>query len=231
MKIDYNSQFNSNLGVMSERDLIVLSNTKVIIVGLGGLGGNIANNLARLGVGSFLLVDFDKFQLTNLNRQLFSTHENIDSYKAKIVKNELLKINPQCKIDISINKIEDISIDDLNGYDYIIDAVDAPQTKIFLSVVSTLLNIPLLHGACAGWYGQVGWMLPGCKLIDELYGSKEYGLEKELLNPSFTPSVIAGIMSSEFLKFIQKDNNTIINQLLLIDLLTNSIMKSGNDDG
>jgi molybdopterin/thiamine biosynthesis adenylyltransferase len=231
MKLDDISQFSSNMGILSERDFMTLSKSKVIIVGLGGLGGNTANNLVRLGVSEILLIDFDRFSLTNLNRQLFSNHANLDSYKVNVIQSELLKINPSCKIEVLIDRIEDVSVDVLSNYDYLIDAVDSPQTKIYLSVLSTLLNIPLLHGACAGWFGQVGWILPGCELLNNMYMSSKNGIEKEMLNPSFIPSIVSGIMVSEFIKFIQKDKNTIINQLILIDALSNSIIKTGDNNG
>lgn len=231
MTNEFITQFASNGGVLTKDEQSIIAHQKAIIVGVGGLGGNIANNLVRLGIGELLLIDFDLFDISNLNRQLFSNHANVGLFKVNVVKKELLKINPKCKIEVLIDKVEDVKIQQMNTYDCIIDAVDSPQSKVYISNLAFRLNIPLLHGSCAGWYGQVGWILPGSKLINETYESHEYGLEKELLNPSFTPSVVAGVMCAEYAKYIKKDKHTVINEFLLIDILTNSFLLTGKTDG
>ncbi|MBU1020672.1 MAG: ThiF family adenylyltransferase [Firmicutes bacterium] len=212
---------------MSQNDFERLSSLNVLIVGVGGLGGNVANGLVRLGVKQFKLVDYDRFDLSNLNRQLFSNIDNVGKYKVEVVKNELLKIHPKCMIETSILNIKNIKDTDLSEFDYIIDAVDDIETKVFLSKLAAKLEIPLLHGACAGWYGQVGWILPGNQLLQELYENVAMGMEKELMNPSFTPSAVASFMVAEFLKMIQHSNETTINELLLIDVRNNSLLKTG----
>jgi molybdopterin-synthase adenylyltransferase len=221
-------QFIENFGVLNEKEFNTIKNAKIAIIGLGGLGGNVANELVRLGAENLNLIDYDRFEETNLNRQLFSNISNIGDYKVDIIKAELLKINPNCIIEVNKSRIQDLDIDILNKYDFIIDAVDNPQTKIFISELGTKLNIPVLHGACAGWYGQVGWILPGSKLIKGIYGNEKQGIEQELKNPSFTPSAVASIMVAEFLKYIKKSDKTVINQVLLIDLLNNTIIKTGD---
>jgi tRNA A37 threonylcarbamoyladenosine dehydratase len=74
-------QYWNNLGIMSSMELDAIQNKKIMIVGLGGLGGHVADSLVRLGVSRIMLVDFDVFEVSNLNRQLYSTHENIGEYK------------------------------------------------------------------------------------------------------------------------------------------------------
>jgi molybdopterin/thiamine biosynthesis adenylyltransferase len=223
-------QFVDNLGVMSKEEYIQIENAKVLIVGLGGLGGNFANNLVRLGVKHLKLVDFDKFEEQNLNRQIFSNTDTIGLFKVKVIKKELQKINSECHIDISTSRIEDINLEMLIEYDYIIDAVDNPKIKIYLAELSEKLNIPLLHGACAGWYGQIGWISPGSKLIHELYGNESAGIEKDLKNPSFMPSAVSAIMTSEFLKMIQNSDEVTINELLLVDIFNNTMIKTGKNE-
>ena len=226
-----NKQFINNLGILSEADFSAMHDSHVVIVGLGGLGGNFSNNIIRLGIHNITLIDFDKFELSNLNRQLFSNQQNIGKYKVDVISAELKTINPNCNIRTINNRIENINLKDLNHIDYIVDAVDKPKTKIFLSKLCNNLNIPLLHGACAGWYGQVGWITPGCSLLEETYKGEVSGLETSLLNPSFTPSAVAAIMTSEFTKYIQGSKETTINELLLIDLYNNKMIKTGKNYG
>lgn len=220
-------QFLGNMGILDYKDFLKLQNSKVVIVGLGGLGGNLANNLVRLGVKNLILVDFDIFDESNLNRQLFSNITTIGKSKVDILKNVLEEINPLCSILVLSKHIEDIPIDHFIDCDYLIDAVDNPQTKIYLSKLSTELDIPLLHGSCGGWYGQVGWILPGNLLLEELYTKGLKGLEEEILNPSFTPSAVAAVMTSEFVKMIKDLEETTTNELLLIDIFNNTLLKTG----
>lgn len=218
-------QFIENLGIMSEETYNKIINCKIMIVGLGGLGGYLANHLVRLGVNHLTLVDYDQYTLSNLNRQLFSSLETVGKYKAVIIKEQMHKINPQCMIEVALTDIKDISIAN-KKYDYIIDAVDNLDTKKYIVNLGKKLNIPILHGACAGWYGQVGWILPNCNLIEEIYGDAKKGIEEQLKNPSFTPAVVASMMASEFVKLIQDPKKATVNRILMIDLYNNTIISN-----
>ena len=227
MKPINSESFQNNLGVMTTEELMNVQSKSMMIVGLGGLGGHVADILVRLGVKHLMLVDFDVFESSNLNRQLYSNRDNIGDYKVNVLKANLRKINPECMIHVSIERIEDLVEDNLKHIDIIIDAVDSPQTKVHIAELANRLNVPLLHGACAGWYGQMGIILPGCTLVHDMYGKKEVGLEKELLNPSFTPAAIAALMVAELVKFILKKERSTINQLRLIDLLKDEMIGTG----
>ncbi|MCF7931345.1 MAG: ThiF family adenylyltransferase, partial [Acholeplasmataceae bacterium] len=101
-------QFIENLGIMSEETYNKIINCKIMIVGLGGLGGYLANHLVRLGVNHLTLVDYDRYTLSNLNRQLFSSLETVGKYKAEVIKEHIHKINPQCMIEVALTDIKDI---------------------------------------------------------------------------------------------------------------------------
>lgn len=230
--IDNSEQFIKNSGVLNQKDLHKLNSIKILVVGLGGLGGHIANGLVRSGVTDLILVDFDKFQLSNLNRQMFSNHKNIGQYKAKVVESELLSINPEAKISIFSNKVQELETS-FDNVDMIIDCVDNIETKLYLEQLSITYNVPLLHGACGGWYGQVSLIKSDKSILNKLYKDNLEGLEKELLNPYFAPSVVASYMLSEFIKWI-KDSKYTYNRLLLIDVYNNileSINLCGDSNG
>lgn len=219
MNID--KRYDMNVGVLTEEAIHRLNDITVLVVGLGGLGGNVVNQLVRLGVKNFILVDFDRFTESNLNRQLFSNTDSIGRLKVEVVSRELKMIHPLLQISKYASKIQDIEVSEI---DYIIDCVDNIETKVYLSKLSSKTEKYLLHGSCGGWYGQVGWQSPRSTLIEDMYQSGE-GLEKELLNPPFTPSAVASIMVSEFAKFILNDKNTVVDDILLIDLLHNEIRR------
>ncbi|MBU1141197.1 MAG: ThiF family adenylyltransferase [Firmicutes bacterium] len=213
------NQFQDNLGILSIKDYNQIKKSHILLVGLGGLGGYIAHGLVRLGVESLILVDFDIFQLSNLNRQLFSNHLNLNLNKTAVIKQALLEINPNVKITIYTQKIETIDIEVFRDIDIIIDGVDDIFVKCYLEKLGVALNKPLLHGAIGGWYGQLGFIMPGSNLLSELYGKNHHGIEKTLKSPTFTPAIVANMMIGEFVKFVIGDSHTLINQIMMIDLL------------
>ena len=219
-------RYESNLGVLSDEDILQIQDITVTIVGLGGLGGNVANQLVRLGVKRWILIDFDRFSMSNLNRQLFSTIDVLGRRKVEVVSQELLRIDPTIVIELHASHVEELNNIET---DYLIDCVDDPKTKRYLAHLASELHVPLLHGSCGGWYGQVGWILPGCTLLDDIYKNDQAGLEQTLRNPSFTPAVVASYMVSEFVKMVQKNPDTVVNELLLIDLFNNTLLLSGGD--
>lgn len=115
-----------------------LKHAKVAVAGLGGIGSHIAVNLARSGVGKIHLVDFDRVDLTNLNRQAY-TIEHLGKLKTEALKEILLKINPYLDITIDTVKVtEDNVLSIFNGYPIVCEAFDNPDNKALL--VNNLLE-------------------------------------------------------------------------------------------
>lgn len=219
-----------NLGIMSETDLERIKQAKVLLVGAGGIGGHVANLLVRLGVMELTIVDFDCFDQTNLNRQLFCTELNLGSFKVTVLKHKLKEINSNCTINTHQVKIEDLSMEIFEQHDYVIDAVDNPKTKVYLNETCSKIGLPLLHGACAGWYCQVGWIESDSTLLKDLYENQESGMEEFLKNPPFAPSLTASFMVSEFVKYIINKEKASINKLQMIDLFNNDVTSTGGED-
>ena len=111
-------------------------------------------------------------------------------------------------------------IDILKGHDVIIDALDSISTRLLLESMAEELNTPLIHGAIAGWYGQVSTIFPGDRTLSKLYPDPNMkGLEKELGNPSFTPALVASIEASEAVKVLIGRGSPLRNKLLCLNLL------------
>lgn len=106
----------------------------VLIIGLGGVGGHALESIVRTGIENIIIVDNDKIDITNLNRQLLSLNSNIGEYKSDVARNRTLDINPNCKIKVIKEFIDSSNILSLFNYsiDYIIDACDTVTTKILL---------------------------------------------------------------------------------------------------
>lgn len=129
-----------------------LENSRVIIFGVGGVGGHATEALVRSGVGHITIVDFDKVEETNINRQLVALTSTIGKSKVEALKDRLIDINPE----LDINAIEKFYLPDnenefdLSKYDYIVDAVDNMSAKISLVVRANELNVPIISAMGAG---------------------------------------------------------------------------------
>ena len=127
-----------------------LQNIKVLIVGVGGVGGYALETLVRSGVLNIDIIDFDKIDITNLNRQIITNQNNIGKYKVEEAKLRAISINPNIKVNIYKEFLNESNIDDLlnNNYDFIIDSCDSVDTKIELIKKSINSNFKLI--SCMG---------------------------------------------------------------------------------
>ncbi len=138
--------------MLSKEDIEKINSKSVIIFGLGGVGGAACESMARAGIGRIGIVDKDTFDITNLNRQILSTRENIGKNKTDVAEKRLLSINPDLKIDkynLNFSKETESEIK-FNDYDYIIDAIDTVTSKILLIQIATDLNIKIISSMGAG---------------------------------------------------------------------------------
>ena len=129
-----------------------LSESRVAVFGIGGVGGYVCEALVRSGVGHFDLIDDDKVCLTNLNRQILATRKTVGKYKAEVMAERMLEINPEA--DIRIHKCfflpenaDDFPFDE---YDYVIDAVDTVTAKLELIMRCKEKNVPVISAMGAG---------------------------------------------------------------------------------
>lgn len=214
-----------NMNSLSKKDMEILLNSKVCVVGCGGLGGYIIEMLGRIGIGYITVIDGDVFDETNLNRQILSHTKNIGYNKAEEAKKRMKLVNPQITINPIIKNLnEDNAIELLSGHDVVVDALDNFQSRKILRKYISILNIPLVHGAIAGFYGQVTTIFPEDDTFDLLCSNSNYnnrGIERILGNPSFIPPIIASIQTTEVIKILTNKGNILRKKILIIDLLNN----------
>lgn len=203
-----------------------LGDFRISVIGCGGLGGYIIEMLGRLGIGNITAVDGDVFDETNLNRQLLSNSDTLGQYKALIAEKRMKLVNPLIKFTSVTEKITEVNAEKiLSGHDLVIDAIDKIETRFLLQSTASKLNIPMIHGAIAGWYGQVSTIFPGDNTLEKIYPTRDAkGLESELGNPSFTPALVASIEVAEALKVLLNRGDLLRNKLLYIDLLEHDYM-------
>lgn len=126
--------FDRVISLIGNDKFVNLQNTKVLIVGCGGVGGYAFETLVRSGIGNIDLIDFDDIDVSNLNRQVITSQSNIGLSKVEETKKRALLINPNLNISTYKMFLDDSNIDKIlnNNYDYIIDACDSVNTKIEL---------------------------------------------------------------------------------------------------
>lgn len=194
---------------------------KVCVIGCGGLGGYIIEMLGRIGVGYITVVDGDTFEESNLNRQLLSDENVLGMKKANQAKARMEKVNAHVQvIPIIVNFSMENGKDIIVNHDVIVDALDNKVTRLLLQDYCEELNIPLVHGAIAGWYGQVSTIYPGDRTLSKIYGDPmEDGPEKRLGNPSFTPALVASLQVSEVIKILISRGELLRRKILYINTL------------
>lgn len=130
----------------------ILKNKTILVLGLGGVGGYVVESLARCGIGNLILVDYDKVDITNINRQIIATYTNIGKLKTECFKERIATINKDCNITI-INEFygndnkESIFIKDI---DYVIDCCDSLESKKILIEECFKRNIPIVSSMGTG---------------------------------------------------------------------------------
>ena len=134
------------------------------VIGCGGLGGYLIGQLARLGVGTLVLVDPDVFEEHNLNRQLLSSPAHLGSAKVDVARERVAAINPVTVEPHRTAFSRDNGRELLSGCSAVVDRLDNVLVRRDLAAVCRDLGVPLVHGAIAGWYGQVAVQLPGTDL-------------------------------------------------------------------
>ncbi|NLY73452.1 MAG: hypothetical protein GX079_07150 [Tissierellia bacterium] len=216
--------YDRNRPVISEKDQALLGEKTVAILGLGGLGGYLASGALRLGVRKLILIDYDTFDETNLNRQLFSNEENLGRLKVEVAKEELLKIDPQAEIIVYNKRVQ--AIGDLvlfKGTDLIFDGLDSVVSRLLLMEIAMELGIPLVHGAISSFEGQLAFLDPDKNRMELIYPRKDLGASKT--NFSFLPSFIASLQINKMLKYFLFEEDLERNVLFRFDLRNRDFYK------
>lgn len=208
----------------------ILADKVVCIFGLGGVGGYVAEILARSGIVNFILVDGDVIDSTNINRQILATHSNIGKEKCLVCKERLLDINPACKINLvsvfvlpsSLELIKILSY----KIDYIIDAVDTIALKVELAKICEEKSIPLISAMGCGNRLEAQYKFadiystshcPVCKVIRKqlkeagvkklkvLYSTSEVIKQRTVASVPWTPAIAGIMLASEVVRELLAD--------------------------
>ena len=214
-------QYQRNHEAISREEQLILAKKRVLVAGCGGLGGYVIENLGRVGVGHLRLVDSDLFEESNLNRQLLSSHMNLGRPKVLAAKQRMQAVNPNIDVEDFQTRINSENAQQLmQGCELVVDCLDNIPSRKVLQAACEKADLPLIHGAVAGWRGQVCVVLPGEKLLDKLYPSQEMerGEEAKQGTLSFTAATVGSIQASLAVNQLL-GKMTWGKKVLLIDLL------------
>lgn len=217
------ARYQRNRTIISVSDQLTLFRSSVAVIGCGGLGGYVVEELARLGVGTIVVIDPDVFEEHNLNRQLFSSPANLGTAKVEAAAKRIKEINPAVTlVPVLAAFSPENGAELLAGCRLAVDALDSIQVRLELAEVCTALNIPLVHGAIAGWFGHVTTQFPGDDSVQAIYRSWKSGkgVEQSLGNPSFTPAVVASLEVAEVCKLLLGQGTPLKGRQAIIDLLS-----------
>lgn len=204
-----------------------LAQSRVAVIGAGGLGGQVILLLARMGVGNLVVVDGDVFDETNENRQALSSVHNRGVNKAIAARSAVASINPGVEVfahPVRFGKRNGKSI--LRGCHVVIDALDSVPDRFAVEAVSRELGIPFVHGAVAGFEGQVMSIFPEDPGLELLYGTEgaawhpEKRPEAVFGVPAVVPCLIATLQVMETVKILLKNGKLLRNRMLRVDLET-----------
>jgi molybdopterin/thiamine biosynthesis adenylyltransferase len=198
-----------------------LLRSTVAVVGLGGLGGNVTEGLARMGVGRLVLIDGDVFVDHNLNRQILSAEENLGRSKAEVARERVARVNSAVEVIAHALEARPENLPQLlEGADVVVDGLDRLPPRFMLQEAAQALGIPMVHGAIAGYLGQVMTIFPGDPGLQALYGGgplPERGVEAQQGTPAGTPMMVAGWQIQEVVKLLLGQGEPLRHRLLFID--------------
>ena len=190
-----------NVPALSEAECEILRQKRVLVVGCGGLGGHIIDQLARIGIGSLRVVDGDVFEPSNLNRQLLCEVPLLGISKAKTAADRIIRVNPEITVEAAECFLtEDNASELVAGCHVVLDALDNIQSRKILAAACDQANIPYIYGAIQGWVAQAAISMPGDRLIEKLFPQEIEIRDKSVL--SFTPALCASVQVSLCVKLL-----------------------------
>lgn len=214
-------RYSRNIPAISEEQQESLAAKHVLVVGCGGLGGHLIEFMVRLGVGCITAVDGDRFECSNLNRQLLSSVDVLGCPKAEEACRRAKLINPSVCVRPVPEFFTAENADALTaGQDLVLDALDNRDARLLLEDACERNGVPLVHGAIQGWKAQVSVILPGMRLLHTIY-SADSGVHSKTSLP-FTPAWCAAAQAAEAAKLLCTGESSLAGKLLIADLFSMS---------
>lgn len=219
-----------NIGIVGQRKIL---NSKVLIIGAGGLGCSVAEFLTRAGVGTIGIIDYDLVNLSNIHRQSLYNEKDLEKLKVKVSQEKLKLINSQVKINIYKQKINYKNFSKIiKNYEYIVDGSDNFETKFLINDFSLRFKKNLITGAISKFDGHIfsfNFLKKSSPCLRCFY--QEEKISNDIFNCEFdgvlgTVAGIVGTMqANEVLKQILNIGQNLNGFILILDLLNLNFRK------
>ena len=216
------------IGLEGQKKLL---NSKVMIIGAGGLGSPAALYLASAGVGTIGIVDYDKIDLSNLQRQILHSTSKIGELKSESAKESLISLNPDLNI-ITHNKLvsEKNILNLIKDYDFILDCTDNIQSKFLINDACVILKKPFTHAGVIRFNGQLMTVIPGespcyrC-IFQDVPNENSVQTCKQVGVIGAAVGVIGSLQALEAIKYLTSTGELLTGNLLTFDALTMNFRK------
>ncbi len=226
-EFEFKERYDRNFNTLSLKEQKQLKALRVIVIGLGGLGGGVCEILARVGIGHLTLIDGDSFEPSNLNRQLLSQEDLMGVPKAMAAKKRVNAINCEVNVESFIEYLDESNMyDRIKNGDLVVDCLDTIDVRFILQNAASKASIPIVSGAIAGMTGQVTTIYPGDMGYKLIYGEEvqkqSKGVETVTGNLGCCALFVAALQSAEVLKILLNRKDILRNKLLISELWTNT---------
>lgn len=194
-----------------------LKQSKVVVAGGGGLGSPVSIYLAAAGIGTIRLIDHDRVELSNLNRQVLHWDKDVGREKVNSAAEKLQKLNEGVQVEAVAESITEANVSRLvAGFDLIVDAMDNLPTRFILNKAAIEHNIPFFHGAVYGLEGRAMTIIPGKTACMGCIYRGPIPREKFPVI-GVTPAVVGCIQATEVIKYLTGIGKLLANRLLVYD--------------
>ena len=207
-----------------------LNNASVLVIGVGGLGSSVIQYLSAAGVGKIGIVDYDKVELSNLNRQLIYKESDLGKSKVEIAKNYISELNSSTEIEIFEMRINEKNLPNIIGdYDILADCTDSLETRLSINDVCTRFKKKWVVSAVGGFFGQIASFNSEDDDLNNLNKTyrdlmKHRAFEEDTCDNIGTIGSVVGavgaMQATEIIKLIIGNKENLINKLLIFDFIT-----------
>ena len=220
MNEEYLNRYSRQLKILGDAGQEKLRSSKVGVAGVGGLGSTVTMLLAAAGVGKLVLVDDGEVELSNLNRQILYTENDLGKVKVEVASKRLRALNSGIEVipvKASLHSKEAQEV--LKGVDVLVDCLDNWDSRIVLDKLSWRNSIPFVHAGISEFYGQSTTVVPGItsclKCLLGITTDTEGGLP-QVISP--TASLLGAVEAAEVMKLLTGIGEPLTNRLLVVDL-------------
>ncbi len=207
-----------------------LNNASVLVIGVGGLGSSVIQYLSAAGVGKIGIVDYDKVELSNLNRQLIYKESDLGKSKVEIAKNYISELNSSTEIEIFEMRINEKNLPNIIGdYDILADCTDSLESRLSINDVCTRFKKKWVVSAVGGFFGQIASFNSEDDDLNNLNKTyrdlmKHRAFEEDTCDNIGTIGSVVGavgaMQATEIIKLIIGNKENLINKLLIFDFIT-----------